>query len=248
MKQNGGSTFEDERHSLVRVGRPIMFNPDAGRSLDNNYVAPRFYNCFSASLLKNQDTAISFAVGITSANASEGKTLVASNLAVSLAVAQGKDTLLVDFNFKKPRLHTIFGTRLSPGLGEAANEATISVSPTLVKHLYVLSAGAGGSMKLLTETGTFKNNGANRSVELDTLPVFRDIMYSLRQEFEFIVIDLPAIHDPAAPLLLTGHMNGLLVVVDTLKTKQRDLDHAMTVLNKSHVTGFVLNRFNSDVR
>jgi len=225
-----------------------MFNPDGGKTLDKNYVAPRFYNCFSASLLQNQDKAISFAVGITSANVSEGKTLVASNLAVSLAVGHGKDTLLVDFNFKKPRLHSIFGTRLSPGLAEAANEATISVSPTLVKHLYVLSAGSGGSMKLLTETGTFKSNGSARSAELDALPAFRDIMYSLRQEFEFIVIDLPAIHDPAAPLLLTGHMNGLLVVVDTQKTKQQDLDHAMTVLNKSHVTGFVLNRVNSEAR
>ncbi len=58
-------------------------------------------------------------IGITSANRNDGKTLVAANMAVSLASAYKQNTLLVDMNFRHPKLHNVFGTNQCPGIAEA---------------------------------------------------------------------------------------------------------------------------------
>lgn len=192
------------------------------------------------------------AVGITSASSGEGKTLVASNLAVSLAVANQRKTVLVDLNVRAPRLHHIFGTELSPGLVEALNEATIRVSKTQIEHLCLLPAGAVGSSPLMTQYVSF--NGERGSgeesgpaVRLEHIAAFRDVLYSLRQEFEFVIVDLPALQEPLVPLLLVRQLDGILIVVNANKTKHEDIQKMFRHVNKNQVLGFVFNRVRDDV-
>lgn len=247
-EEGGGEERKSaESSNLVRLLKPIVVNPERGRHIDETVVAARYYNCFNYSLISTEKTGVNLTVGITSPNQGDGKTLVASNLAVSLAVANQRETILVDFNVRSPQLHSIFGTKLSPGLSEAISDQTIPVWQTQIKHLYVLSAGnLGGSPILAGRAAASERSsqaGISRpSIGLDQVAEFRDVIYSLKQEFDFVIVDMPVLQEPRIPMLLTHQMDGLLIVVDAQRTKQEDLDKLFLRINESQILGFVLNR------
>jgi Mrp family chromosome partitioning ATPase len=240
-----------DSQQLVRLLKPVVVRPERGKSIDPNEVSPRFYNCFHYSMLMKESTEVNLTVGITSANPSEGKTLVAANLAVSLAVANQRETALVDLNFQSPSLHRIFGTEQSPGLVEALSEATIQVSRTQLEHLYLLSAGnvSGGLLatEYVSNNGKSSSDGqAGPTAALEQVAAFRDVLYSLRQEFEFVIVDMPAIYRPPASLLLVDQMDGILVVVNANKTKHEDLQRMFRQVNQKQILGFIFNRVRND--
>ena len=75
---------EHPAHPLMRLIKPVTILPAGEGVIDTTTISPKFYNCFNYSLLSKGSAMVSLAVGITSANPREGKTLVAANLAVSL--------------------------------------------------------------------------------------------------------------------------------------------------------------------
>ncbi|HCV43902.1 MAG TPA: hypothetical protein DGH68_10500 [Bacteroidetes bacterium] len=234
-----------EPRPLVRLLKPITFSSEVGKTIDERVVAPHFYNCFNYSLLSTEQSKFNLTVGITSSNAGEGKTLVAANLAVSLAITNQRETVLVDLNIRNPHIHSIFGTKLSPGLIESLNDNTIYVKPTRVKHLYVLSAGnpLGNPVVADRMTSSSMSPGGSKkaSLGLEQLAAFRDVIYSLRQAFDFVIVDMPSIQEPRIPIQLTHQMDGLLVVVDANRTKHADIERTFGKLNKNQILGFVLN-------
>jgi len=64
---------------------------------------------------------------VTSVAPQEGKTLVAANLAVTFA-REGARVLLVDCDFRRPRLHKMFHIERSPGLMDALRLASMPMS------------------------------------------------------------------------------------------------------------------------
>lgn len=83
------------------------------------------------------------AVAVTSAGASEGKTVTVTNLAVVLAQL-GRRVLVIDGDLRKPRIHSIFGVSNQIGLvhtltgGAGPDEAILQTS---VRNLFVIPAG-----------------------------------------------------------------------------------------------------------
>ena len=55
-------------------------------------------------------------VVVTSASPAEGKSLTAANLALAESHLAGNITLLADFDFRRPIVHTLFGIDRSPGI------------------------------------------------------------------------------------------------------------------------------------
>ena len=236
-----------DNRSLVRILKPIVVHDEKSKAIDATMVSARFYNAFNYGLIASSKGDVQIAVGITSANNGEGKSLVASNLAVSLAVAHQRETVLVDLNFRNPRVHTVFGIRQSPGLVDALNDAAIHVYATPLEHLYALPAGNLAAVPLAAEklaaAGKEQPGSNNRSaLGLDQVAAFRNVIYSLKEQFDFIIIDMPSIRDPRLPAILTLHMDGLLMVVEGDRTRQDDLDRIFRRVNPSQILGFVYNR------
>ena len=109
-----GGGFADIR----KIARSNNFDPtivvlSAPDSLD----AENFRN-LRAQLLFPRDCERRRAIMVTSAFPGEGKTYVASNLAVSLALGINEHVLLVDCDLRRPSVHKLFGYPNTSGLHE----------------------------------------------------------------------------------------------------------------------------------
>jgi len=248
-EENGHGAAEQR---IVRVIKPVIFSDDAPGQLDKKYVNSRFYSAFNYSLLSGRGTDPGMSLGITSPNPAEGKTVVASNLALSLALTHQKETVLVDLNIRRPRLHSIFGTKIGPGLIESLNGESVIVHKTSVKHLAVLASGdirKGGFDKerFVQLAETSPKDGGRSEVRLEHVAAFRDVIYSLREVFHYVIIDMPSLTMADSPAMLTSQMDGLFVVIDVRRTKLADVEKMFRRVNEQLVQGFVFNRTPEDV-
>lgn len=122
-------------------------------------------------------------------NPGEGKTLTACNLAISLTVAYQRKTVLVDTHVDKPRLHEIFDVPVGPGLLEAVGGSPIHVARTAITDLFVLTGGvvrsglAGGIQFTLNDAAS----PLEPSFQLEQIAAFRDVVYSLKEQFDFVI-------------------------------------------------------------
>ncbi len=237
---------EGEREQrIVRLIKSVIENPDTGKSIDERIIKSEFFNSFNYSMLARDGKGINLTLGVTSANRGEGKTLVASNLAVSLAMGFKYKTVLVDLCFSKPRIHDIFGLQNGPGLAESFTNGTIPISRTQVENLFVLCSGI---VPLFHEAASAGQSAGAPShfpkplLGIGQLTAFRDVIYSLEQEFDIVIVDMPAANSGEFPVIFTNQLNGLLIVVDSGKTRKEELDAMFQKVNEQHVLGFVFNR------
>lgn len=236
---------EPQAGTLVRLKRTIHVKEEKATRMDEQRVDARFYNNFDSSMLMKLKSFGKLVIGITSANRSEGKTLVAANLAVSLALSKQAKIVLVDLNIANPDLHNVFGVPLAPGLLEAFSDLSVSVCTTPLKNLCVLPVGNAAENPLAALQLGANGSGLNhhdRGVSPDQLAAFRDITYSLAQEFDFVIVDLPSVEEASWTTLFTKQLDGVIVVVSAGKSKQGEINKLMNLLGQDLVLGFVFNR------
>jgi len=249
--------------ALVRVSKSVVMRNDDSVTLDGHVVSPLLYNSFQYSLLPNSEARTNFVFGVTSTKDGDGKTLVASNLAVSLALADERETVLVDLNLRRPMLHSVFALTIGPGLAEALNAPMVHVARTTVRHLHVMTLGnLSATFSGLRNNGdgspdARKNGRKNGKADgkqhagagssaVSGMPSFRHVMDSLKQRFEVIIFDMPSIADPILPLHLTRQMDGVILVVDGRRTTKDDITRGARRIGKDHILGLVLNRGQED--
>jgi len=234
-------------NGMVRLQKTIVVAAESGKRIDGSYVNHHFYDHFKYSLLPKEYSHGKLTLGITSPNPGEGKSLVAANLAASLAMANQRETILVDLNVSRPRVHEIFGTPIAPGLLEGLRQPTVTVTKTKIKYLSVLPIGsvAGNPIESMRFREPKRTAPGRSPVGLEQLSDFRNLLYSLEEKYELVIVDLPSIHESIIPTLFTTQLTGVIVVVNAGKTKQHDIDRLLVTLNESHVLGFVFNRVNN---
>jgi capsular exopolysaccharide synthesis family protein len=138
-------------------------------------------------------------VMITSAVGGEGKTSLASHLAVSLARG-GRKTLLLDADLRNPAAHVLFERPLGPGLGELLRgeaEVADAVQATNVPGLHLVAAGRcdRATPPLLGRDGPAR------------------LFARLKEQFDFVIVDSSPVLPVADPLLLAQHVDGVLFSV-----------------------------------
>ncbi|MGH9678539.1 MAG: polysaccharide biosynthesis tyrosine autokinase, partial [Candidatus Acidiferrales bacterium] len=176
---------------------------------------------------------------ITSANQGEGKTTVASNLALALAeIGQSalmKSVLLIDADLRKPRLHEIFGVPNRWGFADLLqgkappNGCEGMVFKTCFKNLSLLPSGT------LTP---------NVSCLLHS-PRGLQFLLRMRDEFHTVIIDTPPMMHMPDARVLGRHADGVVLVVRASQTMR---DAALSVSRRladdgTRVLGTVLNQW-----
>ena len=150
---------------------------------------------------------------ITSAGPGEGKTFVATNLAVVMAQA-GKKVILVDADLRRPSVHKRFGLSRTPGLGDLVLADNPTDPATLQNYL---QPGPVDNLRILTCGITTPNPAELLSFEhthriLDALEALADI----------VIYDTPPALTVTDAVILTGRSDAILQVVRSGVTR-RDL-------------------------
>ena len=117
-------------------------------------------------------------IQVTSPTPGDGKSTIAGNLAISIAQS-GKKTVLIDCDFRKPRIHKMFAVASS----DAGLASVVAGVGTIAEA--VIASGVP-NLDLLT-CGPRPANPA----ELLTSPQFHDTLTKLRELYEFVIIDTP---------------------------------------------------------
>ena len=135
---------------------------------------------------------------VTSASKGEGKSSLSSHLAISLA-RTGRRTLLADFDMRSPSMHHLFEIPKGPGIAELLRgEIEIeNAVQTVMTDLDVLPAGFGDSEAI-------------RALGQDALPRLID---KFIDQYDFVVIDTAPVLPVADALLISGHVDAVILSV-----------------------------------
>ncbi|WP_251028072.1 CpsD/CapB family tyrosine-protein kinase [Bacillus sp. ISL-77] len=167
---------------------------------------------------------------ITSSSDGEGKSMVATNLAVSMA-QQKKKVLLIDANLRRPALHSFFKTANAEGLTDVLTgrlSFSEAVYHTEVWRLDLLSSGVVPF----------------NPVELIGSQMMQDLLKKAEQNYDVIIIDSNSVLEVTDTKLLANQCDGVILVIQSGKTKLEKAAEAKKVLKyaKAKVVGAVLNQ------
>jgi protein-tyrosine kinase len=170
-------------------------------------------------------------LAVTSPGVGEGKTLVAINLAISLAMEFHQTSLLVDADLRQPSVRDYFGLRPGPGLSDYLT------ADTPIEQL-LIHPGIGSFILLPGGTPQLHSSeilGSRKMIQL--VQELKD-RYSSR----IVVFDLPPLLAAADVLAFAPHVEAVLLVVEEGKTKIDDVRRSAELLNSTHLIGTVLNK------
>ena len=167
-------------------------------------------------------------VSFTSADPSEGKSTVASNLARALALA-GERVLVVDADLRRPRQHDLFQVAGDVGLSEVlAGEVQPddALAATGIPNLTLLPAGR-------TPPNPSELLGSKR---------MRALLELASEDF-FVIVDSPPLLPVTDGSLLAAAVDGTVLVVRQGRTRKDHLEAAVENLAAvdAHLLGVVMN-------
>ena len=189
---NGG----DDRHE---IGRIVLTKP---RSM-------------AAESFRTLRTAIHFGltrdeakvIAITSPSPGDGKSTVASNLAIAMAQSDQR-VLLIDADMRKPKQHEIFGVAGEHGLSTVLAEKRSGaefIQKTEIDSLDLLPCGTHPS----------------NPVELLNNGYFREFLEELQQTYDKIVIDSPPVMPVADARVIAAQTDATIMVLRADRSTRR---------------------------
>jgi polysaccharide biosynthesis transport protein len=171
---------------------------------------------------------------ITSASPSEGKSTIATNLAIAHA-QQGHKTLLIDGDLRRPSVHRRLDLPSTAGLTDVLTEQLpwreVLTRIEAVPNLDVLLAGPP-SRRACDMVGTG----------------LAEILEDARKEYDLIILDSPPLLGFPEPLQMSALVDGVLIVARSGQTNRKALGASIGTLTRlrSNVLGIVMNEVKAD--
>lgn len=169
---------------------------------------------------------------VTSCLPGEGKTFVATNLAISIAQNINEHVLLIDADVRKPSVHKRFGYGRVRGLSE-----------------YLINGIPLSELFLKTSTPKLTILAGGRPPENPAELLSSENMAKLIDEVtrrysdRYIIIDTPPPKLASETGVIANRVEGVVLVVNAGETPRIMFSELMKTIGKEKVLGVVLNRY-----
>lgn len=167
-------------------------------------------------------------LAVTSGMAEDGKTFVASNLAITLASHSKQKVVLLEGDLRAPKIGHQFGLNGSGGLSEF-----LQLETSLPEPIYAVE----GLPLCVIPAGSPRENPMEvlQSGRLLTL------LKKIRAHFDWVIIDSPPLLPFADTTFWARFADGVLLVVREAKTQKKLLRKGLETLDNPMIVGVVLN-------
>ena len=169
-------------------------------------------------------------IAVTSPNYGDGKSTIAVNLALSLALDVKQTVLLVDLDLRNPNIHNLLNINPNVGLSDYL-QRDAPIPNCLVKpdidRLVILP---------------IKDALENSSEMLGT-PKMAHLAHELKTRYNdrIVIYDMPPLLTQSDTIAFLPHVDGVLMVVRDNVTSYDDVKYALSVLGDTRLIGTVLN-------
>ena len=191
------------------------------------------FNILRAKILHSTRARNQNAIMVTSPRRGEGKTTVATNLAISIARDARQTALLVDANMRWPAVAKTLGVceGQEGGLEEVLN-GDVELPEVMVNP---------GIDKLVVLPTCRSVHG---SADLIASPHMQQLVREMKSRYpdRYVVFDCPHILDMPDALVFSTYVDAVLLVVEDGRTTRADIKAALEALGDANIMGIVLNR------
>jgi capsular exopolysaccharide synthesis family protein len=170
---------------------------------------------------------------VSSALPRDGKTLTSANLALTLSESYKRRVLLIDADLRKPSIHGLFRLPNARGLADGLRSETPGTLPLIevTSRLTILPAGT-------------PDNSPMGGLTSDRM---RAILKEASGRFDWVLIDTPPIALISDASLLTGHADGVLLVIGAGSTDYASVKRTINEIGRERIVGVVLNRVHDEM-
>jgi receptor protein-tyrosine kinase len=167
----------------------------------------------------------------SSSHHNEGKTHTAVNAARFMAHSKGRKTLLIDCDLRRPQIKNHITAQCDYYLED------ILAGKCKITDAVVHSEEDNLSL-LLTR------RGQSNATEMLEAPAMVKLLATLRQAFDFVIIDTSPILSTTDPMILGAMSDGIILVVKTGFTQRESVEQAISLMYQSNakVLGVVLSQ------
>ncbi len=170
-------------------------------------------------------------LAITSPTPEAGKTVVAINLAMSIAQQTEKTAMLVDFDLRRPKIGAYLGIPMEKSLNDLL-DGTAELSDVLVNP----------DMPRLVVLPT--KNPVKKSSETLSSKKIADLIKDLRGRYEsrIVIFDLPPVLVTDDTIALLPQIDCVLMVVANGMSTKREIEDSLRHLPSDKFIGTILNK------
>jgi capsular exopolysaccharide synthesis family protein len=167
---------------------------------------------------------------VTSLQSEDGKSSVASNLAITMAQLGSGRILLVDGDLRRPDLHTIFRASSAPGLSDVLLGERDPLGVVRATEIHGLGLVPAGAPTL-------------SPAELLASQRFEQVLADLVRHFAHVLIDAPPLFDVSDAMILAPRVDGVVLVLRHGRATREAAQEAVHLLRsvRANLLGVVLN-------
>jgi capsular exopolysaccharide synthesis family protein len=177
-------------------------------------------------------------LAVVSPTPASGKTLVAINLAISIAQQPHKTAILVDFDLRKPRVAEYLGLKQEKSMNDFLEGNIEELSEIIVNP----------GIPRLTIIPT--NKTVNKSAENLSSGAVQELVIDLKDRYDsrVVIFDLPPLLNVDDAMVVLPLVDCVLLVVADGEHTESELNDTMRLLSKSNIVAVVANKAEVEVR
>lgn len=217
---------------------PRTFNVDQNVLREHRIVAdlkddPRadIFKILRSKILQRMRSNHMNVIAVTSPTAGNGKSLIATSLAISVAMEANHSVLLVDLDFRRPNIHNYFGLSPKQGVIDYLNDgiplSDLFIYPD-IEGLVILPAG----------------QSIRHSSELLSTQKMKDLADEIKNRYSdrVVIIDLPPLLHTDDVIVFLPKVDACILVVAEGENTKAEVERSLALIDEKKYLGSVLNK------